>query len=131
MILIGCMLAGLMALGLLGWWKGWLFRSKWLMWCFVFSVLAPQIGNQVGWAVAELGRQPWIVYGMLRTKDAVSPTLTSGQAIASLAMFGVIYALLLALFIYQISHKIHKGPDGVDEFDDTGQGRLHIPFIKE
>ena len=53
------MLAALVFLvGLWGWKKGWLFQKRWLLWCFVFSVLGPQIANQAGWAVAELGRQP-------------------------------------------------------------------------
>lgn len=108
MILIGCALAALFLAGLWGWKRGWLFQKRWLLWCFVFSVLGPQIANQAGWAVAELGRQPWIVYGILRTEHAVSPTLTAAEALSSLGMFFVIYALLLALFLYQITHKIHK-----------------------
>lgn len=131
MILVACFLGLLCLLGAIGWWRGWLFKARWFLWACVFSVLAPQIANQVGWIVAELGRQPWIVYGMLRTKDAVSPTLTSGQAIASLVMFGIIYIMLFALFVYQMTHKIHNGPDAENSHPETGQGRLHIPFIKE
>lgn len=131
MILVACFLAALCFIGVIGWWRGWLFEKRWLLWAFVFSVLAPQVGNQVGWMVAELGRQPWIVYGLMRTKDAVSPLVSAGHIISSLVMFGLIYLLLLALFIYQISHKIIKGPDDVAEDEDTGHGKLHIPFVKE
>ncbi|MEG0333049.1 MAG: cytochrome ubiquinol oxidase subunit I [Akkermansia sp.] len=128
MVLVACFLGALCFLGVLGWWRGWLFRARWFLWCCVFSVLAPQLGNQAGWVVAELGRQPWIVYGMMKTQDAVSPTLTTEQVVASLAMFGLIYLLLFALFIYQISHKIHAGPAGGD---DSPHGRQQIPFVKE
>ncbi len=108
--------------------KGWLFQKRWLLWCFVFSVLGPQIANQAGWAVAELGRQPWIVYGILRTEHAVSPTLTAAEALSSLGMFFIIYALLLALFLYQITHKIHKGPDQETDEDD-GAGKANSRFL--
>ena len=132
MILIGCALAALFLAALWGWKKGWLFQKRWLLWCFVFSVLGPQIANQAGWAVAELGRQPWIVYGILRTEHAVSPTLTAAEALSSLGMFFIIYALLLALFLYQITHKIHKGPDQeTDEDDGAGEGKLQVPFVKD
>ena len=132
MILIGCALAALFLVGLWGWKKGWLFQKRWLLWCFVFSVLGPQIANQAGWAVAELGRQPWIVYGILRTEHAVSPTLTAAEALSSLGMFFIIYALLLALFLYQITHKIRKGPDQeTDEDDGAGEGKLQVPFVKD
>ena len=132
MIIVAGFLTLLCLLGGIGWWKGWAFKAKWFLWACVFSVLAPQIANQVGWAVAELGRQPWIVYGMLRTKDAVSPTLTAGEGIASLVMFGIIYILLFALFIYQMTHKIHNGPDAANSHDESsGHGRLQVPFIKE
>ena len=132
MILIGCALGALFLLGLWAWKRGWLFEKRWLLWCFVFSVLGPQIANQVGWAVAEMGRQPWIVYGILRTEHAVSPTLTAAEALSSLGMFFVIYTLLLALFLYQITHKIHKGPDQEAKEDDgTGEGKLQVPFVKD
>lgn len=58
MILIGCALGALFLLGLWAWKRGWLFEKRWLLWCFVFSVLGPQIANQVGWAVAEMAASP-------------------------------------------------------------------------
>lgn len=131
MVIVGCFLAGLCLLGVIAWWRGWLFEKRWLLWLFVFSVLGPQLANQLGWMVAEMGRQPWIVYGMLKTKDAVSPSVPAGQIVSSLVMFGIIYTLLLALFIYQITHKIHKGPDDVEEDEDMGHGKLQIPHVKE
>ncbi len=90
--------------------KGTLFEKRWLMWIFVFFVIAPYIGNQFGWAAAEIGRQPWIVYGLLRTGDAISPSVSGGQVLGSLIMFSLIYTLLLVLYIYVMNDKIQHGP---------------------
>ena len=110
MIVIGMGLIGLSLLGLLLWRLGRLFEARWLMWLYVLSVLGPQIGNQVGWATAEIGRQPWIVYGLMRTSDGVSKTVESGQILGSLILFTLIYVLLFALFIYLLDQKIRHGP---------------------
>jgi cytochrome d ubiquinol oxidase subunit I len=87
-----------------------LFDTRWLLVAFVFAVLLPQIANQVGWIAAEMGRQPWIVYGLLRTSEAFSATVTAPQLLFSLIMFGAIYLLLLVLFIYLLTKKILHGP---------------------
>ena len=111
MVGIGMLLILLSLLGVLGWWRGFLFRKRWLLWVMVFSVLLPMIANQMGWFSAEVGRQPWIVYGLLRTSDALSQSVGSGQVIASLILFSLIYILLFTLFIYLLNEKIQKGPD--------------------
>ncbi len=100
--------------GLLLWWRGNLFKSRWILWIFVFSVLGPQIANQLGWASAEIGRQPWIVYNILRTADAYSPVVSAGQVLGSLILFVLIYALLFTLFIYLLNEKIQTGPSEKD-----------------
>ena len=100
MISIGIALIGLTLLGCFMWWKGRLFTSRWLLWLFVWAVFLPQIANQVGWFTAEMGRQPWVVYGLLRTSDAFSQAVTANQVLFSLIMFFVLYALLFVLFIY-------------------------------
>jgi cytochrome d ubiquinol oxidase subunit I len=120
MIVIGMGLIGLAWLGLLLLRRGLLFRTRWLLWIFVFAVLGPQAANQLGWMTAEIGRQPWIVYGLLRTSDAVSPIVGAGQVLTSLVLFGLVYALLFALFIYLLNGKIHQGPT---EDDLSAEGR--------
>ena len=77
---------------------------------FVFAVFLPQIANQAGWFAAEMGRQPWVVYGLLRTSDALSNVVTANQVLFSLIMFMLIYALLLVLFLYLLNKKIKHGP---------------------
>jgi cytochrome d ubiquinol oxidase subunit I len=92
-----------------------LFDKKWMLWIFVFSVLGPQIANQVGWITAEVGRQPWIVYGILRTSEGLSKAVEAGQIWFSLILFAIIYLFLFVLFIYLLNEKIKHGPEGVDE----------------
>jgi cytochrome d ubiquinol oxidase subunit I len=110
MVGIGTGLIGLSLLGAFLWWRGRLFEARWLLWVFVFAVLGPQVANQLGWFTAEVGRQPWIVYGLMRTADGVSPTVTAGQVLASLALFTFIYLALFVLFIYLLDQKIRHGP---------------------
>jgi len=91
--------------------KKTLFQKKWLLWVFVFSVIGPFVANELGWVAAEVGRQPWIVYNLLRTGEAVSRNLSASQVVGSIIMFGVIYTLLFAVWIYLLNDKIQKGPE--------------------
>jgi cytochrome d ubiquinol oxidase subunit I len=110
MVGIGTLLMGLALLGAFLWWRGALFETRWILWVFVFAVLLPQVANQLGWFTAEVGRQPWIVYGLMRTGAGVSPSITSGQVLASLVLFTLIYLALFVLFIYLLDEKIRHGP---------------------
>lgn len=114
MVAIGFTLIAISLLGVFFWWLGTLFKQKWLMWIFVFSVLLPQIANQIGWITAEVGRQPWIVYGLLRTSEGLSKAVEAGQVWFSLILFTIIYAGLFILFIYLLNEKIQHGPEDVD-----------------
>jgi cytochrome d ubiquinol oxidase subunit I len=111
MVIVGMGLIGLSLIGIFLWWRRKLFDFRWLLWLFVFSVLGPQLANQLGWFSAEMGRQPYIVYGLLKTKDAFSTAVSSQEVIISLVLFGIIYLLLLVLFIYLLNEKIQHGPD--------------------
>ncbi|MDG1159995.1 MAG: cytochrome ubiquinol oxidase subunit I [Flavobacteriales bacterium] len=110
MVAIGMALIGLTLFASFMWWKGKLFESKWLLKVFVLAVFLPQIANQVGWFTAEMGRQPWVVYGLLRTSDALSATVTANQVWFSLVLFTIIYILLFGLFVYLLHRKIKHGP---------------------
>lgn len=110
---------GLMALvaaaGLILWKKKKLGQAKWVLWPMVISVLFPHIANQMGWMTAEIGRQPWVVYGLLRTYEGVSPTIQSSQVMLSILMFILIYILLFVLFIFLLDRKIRHGPEDGEE----------------
>ena len=71
-------------------WRGKLFDKKWLLKIFAFSVLLPQIANQAGWFAAEMGRQPWVVYGHLKTSQAFSQEVSANQILFSLILFFVV-----------------------------------------
>ncbi|MCB0561628.1 MAG: cytochrome ubiquinol oxidase subunit I [Lewinellaceae bacterium] len=114
MVAIGMALIALTLFAAFQWWRGKLFENRWLLWIFVFSVLLPNIANQVGWFAAEMGRQPWVVYGLLRTSEALSKAVTANQVLFSLILFALIYTLLLALFLYLLNKKIKVGPEGTE-----------------
>jgi cytochrome bd ubiquinol oxidase subunit I len=109
MIAIGMALIGLTLFALFLWWRGKLFNRRWLMIVFSFSVVLPQIANQVGWYSAEVGRQPWVVYGLLRTSDALSENVKAEQVVFSLVLFTLVYLILFGLFIYLLNKKIKHG----------------------
>jgi cytochrome d ubiquinol oxidase subunit I len=88
----------------------------------IVSVGFPQIANQMGWYTAEMGRQPWIVYGLLRTSDGLSKVVSAGQVLASIIMFAIIYIILFAMFIFLLDRKIKHGPEEIGE-EDEGQVR--------
>ena len=111
MILIGMGLIFLSLLGLFCLWRRCLFEMPWLLKIMVLAVIGPQIANQFGWMAAEVGRQPWIVYNLLRTADAFSKSVPAGQVLASLILFSVIYTLLFVLFIFLLDKKIKQGPE--------------------
>jgi cytochrome bd ubiquinol oxidase subunit I len=131
MVAIGMALIGLSLLGVWMWWRGRLFETRWLMWLFVWAVLLPQIANQVGWFTAEMGRQPWVVYGLLRTSDALSRTVTANQILFSLILFSVVYGVLLLLFLYLLTRKIQHGPEEHTEEHASAHSRRQNPVIKK
>ncbi|HEY1216329.1 MAG TPA: cytochrome ubiquinol oxidase subunit I [Bryobacteraceae bacterium] len=119
---------GMIVLSLLGcwlWWRKKLFDYRWLLWVYAFSVLLPQIANQAGWFTAEMGRQPWVVYGLLRTSDALSRAVTANQIVFSLILFTIVYIVLFALFLFLLNGKIQHGPVdyGTKEDIESGQRR--------
>jgi cytochrome d ubiquinol oxidase subunit I len=124
MIAIGMSLIALSAFSMWLIRKKRFFRQRWLLQILVFSVLGPQLANQFGWWSAEVGRQPWIVYGLLRTPAGLSRMVRSETVLSSLIMFALIYALLFAVFIFLLNEKIQHGPDDADL---TPSGKLRQP----
>ena len=118
MIAIGMTLIALSVFAGFLWWRDKVFNYRWLLWVFVFGAILPQIANQAGWFAAEMGRQPWVVYGLLRTSEAFSQAVTENQVLFSLILFFMVYALLLVLFIYLLDRKIKGGPDDQSEEGD-------------
>ncbi|MBS0622938.1 MAG: cytochrome ubiquinol oxidase subunit I [Verrucomicrobia bacterium] len=97
------------------WKKIKLGRCRPLLWLMAFSVAFPQIANQAGWFTAEMGRQPWIVYNLLRTSEGLSKVVSANMVLGSIIMFLVIYMALFSLFIYLLDKKIRQGPEFHEE----------------
>lgn len=132
MVAIGLALIALTLYASWQWRKGKLFDNRWLMSMFIWSVLLPQIANQVGWFAAEMGRQPWVVYGHLRTSDALSKAVSANQILFSLILFVLVYSTLLVLFLYLLNKKIQHGPDDDPAPEPIGDGNKRInPFLKQ
>ena len=109
MVAIGIALILLSWWGLWLWWRGHLFENRGFLMVLVGSVLLPQAANQLGWFSAEVGRQPYIVYNLMKTSEAISKTVVPGEIIFSIFLFGFIYLLLFILFIYLLNDKIQHG----------------------
>lgn len=105
MVAIGFGLIALSLIGLYLLWRKTLFEKKWLLWVFVFAVLGPQIANQIGWVSAEVGRQPWIVYGLMRTSEGLSKVVTANQVVFSLVLFTIIYFFALCFISLFVESK--------------------------
>ena len=111
MVGLGMLFIGFTASALLFLFRGTLFRQKWLLKFFVIGVILPVIANQFGWVSAEMGRQPWIVYGLLRTKEGISKSVTSLEVLTSLLLFIIVYTLLFFVWLYILDKEIKHGPD--------------------
>ena len=118
MVAMGMVMIGLALAGYFFWWRRSLFRQRWLLWLFVISAVAPLIANEAGWFSAEVGRQPWIVYGILKTSQGVSPHLPAGEILTSIIMFSFIYLMLGALFVFLLTRKILAGPAPIEPSPD-------------
>ncbi len=114
MVILGNLMLLLALIGLLLMWRGRLERARWWQRLMVWSVPLPAIAIQLGWMAAEVGRQPWIVYGLMRTRDAVSKTVGAPAVLFSIIMFGALYLVLGLLWLYLLRKEILHGPEPGD-----------------
>ena len=91
-------------------WRGKLFQSRWVLWSLLLSFPFPYIANTAGWMTAELGRQPWVVYGLIRTSEGYSKYVSAGNSLFTLLGFMGIYTVTSILFIVLVYRIIDKGP---------------------
>jgi cytochrome d ubiquinol oxidase subunit I len=124
MVAVGFGMIVVAGLGFLYFWHGSLFEKRWLLWLLALSVLGPQIANQTGWFAAEIGRQPWIVYGLLRTPAGLSAVVKADAVLIAIVLFSLVYVLLFAVFLYLLNDKIQHGPDAADL---VPSGKLAMP----
>jgi len=110
MVILGGYFLGLSALGLLLLRRRKLFDARWFLRLFAATFWLPIAACQLGWITAEVGRQPWIVYKLLRTRDAISSVVSPGEILASIIMFGLVYLFLGILWVYLLSRKLGSAP---------------------
>lgn len=110
MIALGLLFIALSALAFIKARKDTLASSPMFLRLMLYSIPLPYIATQLGWIVAELGRQPWLVYGVLRTSEGVSGAVSASQVLMSLAGFTIIYGTLAVIDIYLLTKNSKKGP---------------------
>ena len=113
MVGLGTIFIGLMLLASVQLFRKKLYGNKWILWALMFMAPFPYIANTTGWYTAELGRQPWLVYNLLRTSEGASPTVSSGNTLFTLLGFIGLYLLLGLLFLILIGKIVNKGPQTV------------------
>jgi cytochrome d ubiquinol oxidase subunit I len=110
MVDLGFLFAGVMLLALYLLWRRKLFGARWMLWILMFVGPLPYVSTTLGWMTTELGRQPWAVYGLLRTEDATSPLVTSGNALFTLLVILLLYGTLGLLYAFLMLKEINRGP---------------------
>jgi cytochrome d ubiquinol oxidase subunit I len=110
MVGMGLIMMAVSWLGILLLWRGRLERARWFLWAAFLSFPSGFIAVLCGWFTAEVGRQPWVVYGLLRTKDAITPSLTTGQVLFSLIGYVAVYAVIYAFGLSYIYRLLRAGP---------------------
>ena len=91
-------------------WRNALYESRWMLWILMLSFPLPYIANTAGWMTAELGRQPWLIHGIMRTVHGASPRVGAGSAWFSLLGFMGMYVVLSILWLFLIYREIDHGP---------------------
>ena len=124
MVGLGTIFIALLGLAALLLWRNRLFGSRLVLWALMLAMPFPYIANHAGWVVGEVGRQPWIVHGLLRTADATSTNVSEGMTYFTLAGFMGLYALVGLLYLFLFLRIVDAGPreSSVDELGSLGTG---------
>jgi len=111
MVGLGTIFIVIMLLAVFLLWRRKLYESRWMLWLLLVCAPLPYIANTAGWLTAELGRQPWLIYGLMRTAQGVSPRVAAGNAWFTLIGFMGMYTLLSMLWLFLIYREIEHGPE--------------------
>ncbi|HEU5350267.1 MAG TPA: cytochrome ubiquinol oxidase subunit I [Terracidiphilus sp.] len=101
----------LMAVAAFFLWRRRLFQTRWLLWMLLISFPLPYIANTAGWMTAEIGRQPWLIYGIMRTSQGYSANVSAGNGLFTLLGFMGLYTVLGLLFTVLVYREISRGPE--------------------
>jgi cytochrome d ubiquinol oxidase subunit I len=124
MVGLGTIFIAILGVSALLLWRGRLFGSRGMLWVLMLAMPFPYIANHAGWVVAEVGRQPWVVYGIQRSVDATSRNVTAGMTYFTLFGFMGLYALVGLLYLVLFLRIVSRGPaaDGGLEIGSVGTG---------
>jgi cytochrome bd ubiquinol oxidase subunit I len=109
MVGLGTIFIGITAVAAFLLWRRRLFETRWMLWIVMLSFPFPFIANTAGWLTAELGRQPWLVYGLMRTEAGFSHKVSAGNGLFTLLGFMGMYTVLSILFLFLVWHDVHRG----------------------
>jgi cytochrome d ubiquinol oxidase subunit I len=113
MVGLGTIFIAVMAVSAWQLWRGRLYTSRRWLWIIMLSLPFPYIANTAGWITAETGRQPWVIYGLMRTSEGASMNVSSGNALFTLIGFMGLYGLLSILFLFLVRREVEHGPEPV------------------
>ncbi len=111
MVGLGTMMFALMALSIVLLRRGRLFTARPVLWMLMLALPFPYIATTAGWMTAEIGRQPWLIYGLMRTANGSSPQVSAGNGLFTLMGFMGLYLLLGVLFLFLVTREIGHGPE--------------------
>ncbi len=111
MVGLGMLFIALTALGVFLLYRKRLFETRWYLKILLWSIPLPLIACELGWVLAEVGRQPWVVYRVLKTRDAFSANVSGNEVLFSIILFGLIYLALGVLYVLILARKVKRGPE--------------------
>jgi cytochrome d ubiquinol oxidase subunit I len=118
MVGLGTVFVAIMILATYFLWRRQLFTARWFLWVLMLSFPFPYIANTAGWMTAELGRQPWLVYGLMHTVHGTSPTVSAGNGLFTLLGFLGMYFVIGVLFLFLVLKIINRGPGAMTAGDE-------------
>jgi len=121
MVGLGTIMIAVMALCAFFLWLGRLFATRAVLWALMLSIPFPYIATTAGWMTAELGRQPWLIYGLMRTVNGVSPRVSEGNGLFSLLGFMGLYMMLGILFLFLVTREIAHGPQALEPGSESAK----------
>jgi cytochrome d ubiquinol oxidase subunit I len=120
MVGLGTIFIAIMLIAALLMWRQRLMGARWMLWILMVSFPLPYIANTAGWITAEVGRQPWLVYGLMRTAQGFSPMVSAGNGWFTLIGFMGMYTILSLLFLFLVTREIERGPEhGIEPLETS------------
>src|ERR671916_174381 len=122
MVGLGTIFIGITVLAAFMLWRGWLYTFRPMLWAIMLAMPFPFIANTAGWFSAELGRQPWLAYGLFRTEEGVSPLVSSGSVLFTLIGFMGLYLIMGLLYVLVMVREVNHGPEREEETLEAPEG---------